>query len=151
MRKYITKNTILLVTLLTPTIALAGDCGSSDANCKLKQSQLQAMQDAGIKPSSTVKMPPMAGIDDKKDTSKQPTAGKPEPFEIPLPPSYDSPKENTYLPNKKTATAKFTPQPQTRSKPISNAVTNQEESDEDAVDQEPTTPTTKQPTGIQYR
>lgn len=136
MLNYITKTTILLVTLLLPTTILAQDC---DSSCEIKNKQAESLKSAGIKPLTAIKISPVTAADSSaKSKSKQSPTIATQPFEIP--PPGDAEVKDTKSKNKSTPFM------------FNNTQPNQEGSGENTATQETTeTTSTQQPTGIQYR
>ena len=151
--------TATLITLFLPSIALAVTCAANDTECKTTQLQLQALQKAGIKPTTIPAAPGTAASDNKKKNNRNQIV-KPLPFNIPLPMSYQPKKteDSTGGENQDT----ITKPPQTKPKPIFNIFTpnantdDQNQKEQDFVFQPPKSPlqpqpVTQQPTGIQYQ
>ncbi|EKD45309.1 MAG: hypothetical protein ACD_69C00350G0002 [uncultured bacterium] len=148
-----------LIILFIPNIILAATCAENDTDCKTTQLQLQALQKAGIKPTTIPTAPGTPASDNKKKNSRNQII-EPQPFNIPLPMSYQPKKteDSTGGENQDT----ITKPPQTKPKPIFNIFTpnantdDQNQKEQDFVFQPPKSPlqpqpVTQQPTGIQYQ
>lgn len=139
---------VILVLLFVTTTGFADPCASEDNECKTNQSQLQALEKSGIKPSAIQKMDGSSPEAMQKTGVNQPV--EPQPFKIPLPgfqqqetpdsqtpnlPDNTNSPDNTNTQNQNSAQEppKFTFQPATS--PLQPAVS---------------TPAS-QATGIQYR
>lgn len=150
MRSY-SVTTIVLLSLITfffSVITLATDCEPNDSACRLNQSQIQALQSAGIKPSQALTVTPVI-TDVQKIDSKKSTITKTQPYEIPSPPDYNS-KEDSNSSDQNSTTDTSTTRSETSDQPTYNMFMNQGRVTNSSTNQKVATKT-QQPIGIQYK
>lgn len=134
-------NVLFAIILMLPLSIMALTCDQNDAACKNDQAKLQALENAGIKPTATTNFSVAPSTTDK--VTEYPQV---QPFKIPVPESAQTPKDKadaaTTEPQKKSFLNIFNSSSDTTSTDMNNQQRSSTPQD--------SSPTNQQSTGI-YR